>query len=386
MIELPIEKIANIEGSNLLMKVSFSDIQSECPLLVVQFDDVTIGDTQNIFITSKISIFDKLLKLHHSVILIDNFAPLDEGDIVFLQSPTASRLSIVYQVRSSHNVLFLTGECNSMCIMCPQPPKKDEINYYTIAEKTIEMVDKPPQYITISGGEPTLLGDKLIDILNLLYSKWTTVESIQLLTNARLLMNAAYTEKLIKAAEEGKKLVIGVPLHSDISDVHDVITQRKGSFAQTIRGLYNLSLYKNLSIEIRIVAQKANISRLKDIILFVGRYLTFISHVTIMQMEPEGFAREHWNDLWVDPIEYQNELIAAVEMAEMIDIPVRLYNYQQCILPEGIRKYTYQSISDWKNIYNSKCKMCPKKEYCTGFFKSQDTDKYYSKFISPILE
>lgn len=386
MIELSIKRLENIQSENLLLKISYSDIQTEAPLLVVLFDECGINHTQNIYITSKIQTFDYLSKLHRSVILVEDLEPLDEGDIVYFQSLAFSKLQLIYQVHSSHNVLFLTGECNSMCKMCPQPPKRDEIDYYSIALNTIAMVETSPQFITISGGEPTLLGDKLLEILDLIHNKWSKTESIQLLTNARLLANPSYTQRLIEVCKGGEKLTIGVPLHSDILAIHDDITQRKGSFAQTIRGLYNLSLYKNVCIEIRIVAQKANISRLKDIIHFVGRYLTFVSHISIMQMEPEGFAREHWGDFWIDPTEYSKELVKAIDLAEMIGIPIKLYNYQQCILPDSIRKYAYQSISDWKNIYQSNCKMCPSKENCAGFFKSQDNDKYYSKFITPILK
>ena len=268
-----------------------------------------------------------------------------------------------------------------MCRMCPQPPRKDEIDYFSIAKKTIELIDNNPTFMSISGGEPTLLGNKLFEIISILYEKWSSLEC-QLLTNARALSNAEYTKNLMDVCE-GKKISFGIPLHSDILEIHDDITQRKGSFAQTIRGLYNLSLY-NVPIELRIVAQKANIERLGEMVLFIGRYLTFVNHISIMQMEPEGFAREHWNDFWVDPVDYQKAISDAVKNAKRIGIPIRLFNYQLCVLPYEVRDYACQSISDWKNIYQKGCLMCPRKFDCAGFFKSQKSQEYYSKFISPI--
>lgn len=39
-------------------------------------------------------------------------------------------------------------------------------------------------------------------------------------------------------------------------------------------------------------------------------------------------------------------------------------------VPEDIRCYAQQSISDWKDIYIEKCDGCVLKGQCAGFFES----------------
>jgi peptide methionine sulfoxide reductase MsrA len=58
---------------------------------------------------------------------------------------------------------------------------------------------------------------------------------------------------------------------------------------------------------------------------------------------------------------------------------VSIYNSQLCILPESIRDYAKQSISDWKNIYLPECEDCKLKKECAGFFASAENK--HSQYI-----
>ena len=73
---------------------------------------------------------------------------------------------IVYRPESPHNTIFATGRCNSNCLMCSQPPTLADDN--SIVEehlRIIDLVKTPPEMFGITGGEPTLLGDGLVRIL-----------------------------------------------------------------------------------------------------------------------------------------------------------------------------------------------------------------------------
>ena len=59
-----------------------------------------------------------------------------------------------------------------------------------------------------------------------------------------------------------------------------------------------------------------------------------------------------------------------------------IYNAQLCVLPEDIRCFAQQSISDWKDIYLLECDGCQLREQCGGFFASNK--KYHSKHIHRI--
>jgi hypothetical protein len=90
-----------------------------------------------------------------------------------------------------------------------------------------------------------------------------------------------------------------------------------------------------------------------------------------MALEPTGHALTNLSAVWIDPNETLEELSQAIRILNRADMPVSLYNYQLCILPESLRKYARQSISDWKNIYLPICRGCAIKKLCGGFFASQ---------------
>ena len=103
-----------------------------------------------------------------------------------------------------------------------------------------------------------------------------------------------------------------------------------------------------------------------------------------MQMETIGYAEENISQLWIDPADYNEELSKAVEILEMRGLTPYIYNAQLCVLPEHLRKYAVQSISDWKDIYLEQCSGCQLKGQCGGFFLANR--KYISKKIAPIKE
>ena len=89
-----------------------------------------------------------------------------------------------------------------------------------------------------------------------------------------------------------------------------------------------------------------------------------------MQMETTGLAKEIFDDLWIAPYDYNDELREAVLLLADRGMKPYIYNAQLCVLPEDIRCYAQQSISDWKDIYISECEGCILKGQCAGFFES----------------
>ena len=74
----------------------------------------------------------------------------------------------IIDINSNDNVLFVTSRCSNRCIMCCQPPSNVndlDRNY----EKNIKLIDSAPkdlQSLGITGGEPTLLGDRLFTLIS----------------------------------------------------------------------------------------------------------------------------------------------------------------------------------------------------------------------------
>jgi sulfatase maturation enzyme AslB (radical SAM superfamily) len=110
---------------------------------------------------------------------------LHDGDIVVME-PGSGFIRSLYRPADKHNSIFVTERCNSNCVMCSQPPK-DKDDTHELAERNLEVVrliDPTPEYLTITGGEPTLLGDKLLTLISALRDKMPQTE-IHMLTNGR---------------------------------------------------------------------------------------------------------------------------------------------------------------------------------------------------------
>ena len=99
-------------------------------------------------------------------------------------------------------------------------------------------------------------------------------------------------------------------------------------------------------------------------------------------METTGFAKENIDKLWIDPYDYNRELREAVLLLSNRGIKTYIYNAQLCVLPEDIRCYAQQSISDWKDIYLPECEGCILKGQCAGFFASNK--EHHSQYIKKI--
>ena len=80
---------------------------------------------------------------------------------------------------------------------------------------------------------------------------------VDILTNGKLFSKKNYAN--IVSSIVSDDVVFCVSLHSDVAEVHDRIVGKKGSFIQTVNGIYNLA-ENNCSIEIRIVINKLNYS------------------------------------------------------------------------------------------------------------------------------
>ncbi|PZR23323.1 MAG: His-Xaa-Ser system radical SAM maturase HxsC [Flavobacterium psychrophilum] len=303
---------------------------------------------------------------------------LEEGDIVVIN--TDGVVNTIYRINSSHNFLLFTERCNSNCLMCSQPPKdKDDTPYFIhLHKKTIPLIPKDCIELGITGGEPTLLGNNFYEILKQLKHELPDTE-IHCLTNGRTFAWANVSEKIGNL--NYKRLVLAIPLYSDVYHIHDYIVQAKDAFNQTMQGLYNLATH-NIRIEIRIVLHKQTIPRLTHLAKFIYKNLPFVEHVAFMGLEHEGYTPFNIDKLWIDPVDYQTELNDAITYLADFGMNVSIYNIQLCTLKENLWKYSRKSISDWKNIYLEECNNCSVLEQCGGLFAS--ATKKHSKYIRAI--
>ena len=301
------------------------------------------------------------------------------GDVIRLMEGS-SRVSVLYRRGSNSNTMLATERCNSFCIMCSQPPREVDDGWLVDEMlETISLVDRDETQLGISGGEPTLLGDELLVVLDRA-RRLLPETGLHILSNGRRFADEAFARTV--CAVRHPNLTWGIPLYSDCPEIHDYVVQGRGAWDEALAGLHNLAQHE-ANIEIRIVVQRPNVERLGELAYFIFRNLTFAGHVAFMGLEPIGFARTNYEKIWIDPVDCMDALREAVFFLANRGMSVSLYNFPLCTVPPELRPYSRQSISDWKNTFLPDCVGCNLRNECCGFFRSID-GKWISRAIKPV--
>ena len=306
----------------------------------------------------------------------DHCADLRDGDVVLMEPD--GRIMAVYKAESPYNSILATNRCNSLCVMCPQPPGGDPHDLYENNLQLISLLDpKKTEHLGITGGEPTLLGEDLINLVQSCRQKLPNT-MLTLLTNGRRLKDLEFARALVKAGYP--RLLVEIPLFADNDTEHDAVMGAKGSFYETLQGLHNLALLGQ-PVGLRTILHAMTIKRLTQYAAFVYHNLPFVFQVAFMGMETRGFASKNLARLWVDPYDYQEQLARAVKFLSRRLVPVSIYNHQLCLLPRELWPFARKSITDWKQAYPPECDTCAVREDCGGVF---GTGEKHSAYLHPI--
>lgn len=316
-----------------------------------------------------------------NVIRIDPaLAYLDTDDIIVFE-PTSLRIRVMFRKRANINSFLLTERCNSFCLMCSQPPR-DIDDGYRVDEilEALRLIPTDTGEIMFSGGEPTLLGDRFLQLVEQAEVHLPRT-ALHVLTNGRRFNSLDLTTRLAKIKHHD--LMLGIPLYSDIASEHDFIVQADGAYDETIRGILNLKRAR-LRVELRVVIHKQNYRRLPALAEFIGRNLLFADQVALMGLEVTGFTKANLGALWIDPWDYRRQLLEAVKVLHRYRIRTLVFNHQLCTLHPEVRKFSVQSISDWKKEYLPACAPCALRSECGGFFSTSESK--HSDHIAPIVD
>jgi His-Xaa-Ser system radical SAM maturase HxsC len=300
-------------------------------------------------------------------LLSEEFRYLAQGDVVRVD-PARRTIATLYRRASPSNSLLVTERCDNFCLMCSQPPKTrdDSAIVDDLIDSVIALISPETRELGITGGEPGVLGQRLLDLIGKLQSQLPTT-ALHLLTNGRAFAREDFASSL--GALCHPDLMLGIPIYSDLPEEHDYVVQARGAFDETIRGILHLKR-AGVRVEVRMVIHKQTYGRLPDFARFVARNLTFVDHVALMGLELMGFARSNIDVLWVDPLDYQSELVSAVRTLVRAGVPTSIYNHQLCVLSRDLWPYARKSISDWKNTYHDACGACDVQSMCGGSFAS----------------
>lgn len=310
-----------------------------------------------------------------------NAEVVQPGDVIVV-TPSSPVVRVLYRRNSNSNLFFMTDRCNSLCLMCSQPPKDIDDTWHVEENlRLIDLVDPGEEQLGVSGGEPTLYREGLLQILSKSRAELPE-KSLHLLSNGRLLQDKSWVSDLRRI--DHPQLTWGIPLYADNARDHDHVVQAPGAFSETMQGIYNLAR-ANQRIEIRVVLSQLTTPRLPELAHFIFRNMPFVEHVALMGIESMGLAKKHYEELWIDPADYQEELSQAAHFLDARGVSVSVYNLPLCTLRPSLMPFYRQSISDWKNLFIDTCQRCAGVSQCAGFFKSH-TARWQSREIHPLTE
>jgi len=309
----------------------------------------------------------------------ENYDYLAPGDILGMDGATG-RFRVLFRANSRHNAFLVTERCNNYCVMCSQPPRNvDDLWLLDEIATAIPLLPKSLPSLGFTGGEPLLRAERFIEILHECRSCLPQT-TIHVLSNGRAFADPAITRAW--AGIEHPNLTVGIPVYSDVAHLHDYVVQAKGAFDETLLGILRLK-DKGQRVEIRVVLHAITAPRIVELCSWLARNLPFVDHVALMGLEDTGFAIANKDKLWIDPVDYRDDLAEGVTRLASAAVPVSIYNLPLCLVREDVWPFAVQSISDWKNGYGDSCAECAERESCAGFFTSGRPIK--SRGIKPFI-
>lgn len=272
-----------------------------------------------------------------------------------------------YNDKSNDNYFFVIGACNSNCVMCPSPEVTRKNVPPTNMSDLFELARHIPTdtpHLTITGGEPFLVGEKIFPFLQLLKENFPFTEFL-FLTNGRIFAIDSYVSRFVETVPCNS--IVAIPVHGSCDSVHDAITQADGSFKQTMRGIKQL-IKNDIRVEIRVVVSKLNINDIDDIANLIISQFRGIEYVSVIAMEMTGNARVNKDQVWIPYKETFSRISNAVRKMVGKGIDVKLYNFPICTVQKPFWTLCEKSISSNKVRFAETCDNCKYKSACGGVF------------------
>jgi MoaA/NifB/PqqE/SkfB family radical SAM enzyme len=261
-------------------------------------------------------------------------------------------------------------KCNNACIMCtsivPSPSKIKELSYEDIVSK-IDDVAENSDCIYITGGEPTIRKD-IFKILSYAIKNHPKKE-IKLISNGRMFSN----EKFFKYFSKFKKINIITELYGSSPKVHDYITQVKGSFEQSLKGIQKIH-DAGFDIELRMVVNKLNFQDLPELGKLYSKKFPNAERIVIFPIDIIGNAyvnKEKTVVTYTEMIPYIEKTIDNLDFED-----IKLFHTPYCVVSPQYRTYVGGiTVIDNRVKLENICDECMFENTCPRIWKT------YSKIV-----
>lgn len=211
-------------------------------------------------------------------------------------------------------ILNFDSRCNQRCLFCMVSnaidDKENIVTFKEISKQIIHAKRVGFTKIDFFGGEPTVY-PFLIQSISLANSLGLTVT---LATNAVKFSSSTYAQKICRE----KIAAIRTSIHSHRPDVHDLITQVKGSHQKAVQGIKNIIKYRGSEkLCITIVITSLNYKNLSKIVNLVNEIGATV--IKFSGLSPNGRILVH-PTLFIDPLLVQPHLIESIQLCQRIQL------------------------------------------------------------------
>lgn len=221
-------------------------------------------------------------------------------------------------------LLRLTMACNERCVFCNVPVEDYRPVTPSRAALTAQVdafIASGEQTLTISGGEPTLMRDRLIEVVS--KARGAGVPYVELQTNA-VLIDDDYAQALAQAGVTSAF----VSFLSHVPALHDELAGLEGAYADCLRGMDAL-LDAGIAVTLNPVTAFRTQHLVGDYVSFVAQRLPRVRSISLSAVQPHGRAKDN-AQLLPDYGVLKGQVVLAQERANAADI--RLLN-PYCGLP-----------------------------------------------------
>lgn len=243
-------------------------------------------------------------------------------------------MAIWSYMRGSETLDIKVGySCNNKCRHCVVEPVRSELendkeNIDLTTQDLLEKIDTAASLnvkeIVLTGGEVTLRDDfqKLV-----IYAVEKGLK-VNIQTNGRRFADKEYCEFL----KDLPGIVFIIALHASTEKIHDAITQREGSFRETISGIRNLLALKK-DVTAKIVISKLNAGNIFDTAK-LSRDLG-VSEFSVVYPHLPGYNKEQFEKIAPKYIELQEQIEQISEYGKNESFVVDFETIPYCICSDS---------------------------------------------------
>ncbi len=299
--------------------------------------------------------------------------------------------------------LYLGYSCNQDCIFCATDGQEGAKEHGDLStEEVINRLNESEivygSNVTYNGGEPMIRKD----ILYLIRYASDKGAKVSIMSNGTRFHDFNFA---LQAVEAGLRR-IAVPIHGHNAKLHDSLTQRKGSFDKTVRGIKNLFSIRDdygypLYIELKTCVCKPNMKHLPEIIELMSTEFNRPQEVGIHPLAITGSAIRNKEKVVVRLTDIMPYVKRAIDIGRSYgqqmmvkNIPACMFGdptyFDVCFIPRNmVRLYNIEKTKTTNTEVMGRepkppqCKSCIRSHICDGVWHSYGEEFGYDE-LKPI--